>query len=88
MINFTEWLKHNDIVKQVADTWFRTDGTPKYRSMTETMIIDTMKSYNLNLRDAAKLFEKALLYYKKEHIVGGPQAYWNLVERISKTYII
>ena len=42
----------SDIVKEVADTWFRTNGSAKYRAMTQTMIRQTMQSYNLGLQEA------------------------------------
>jgi hypothetical protein len=86
-MKFSQWLinesAQDDVVKEVADKWFRTDGSAKTRAMTQTMIGDTMRSYNLGLIEAAKLFEKALLLYSNEHGVGGAEAYWSLVRRMT-----
>lgn len=71
-----------DQVKEVADKWFRPDGSAKTRAMTQTMIADTMKSQGLDLIEAAKLLEKAMLFYGDQHVVGGAKAYWSLVEKI------
>ena len=85
-MNFTEWLKsdENQIVKIVAERWFRPDGSAKYRSMTQSMILSTMKEFKMNLEEAATVFEKALLFYGDHHVVGGPKAYWELVENMKK----
>lgn len=73
-----------DDVRRVADTWFRPDGSPKTRAMTHQMIRETMKEYGLPLREAATLFEKALLLHKNEHVIGGPEAYWEVVGRMER----
>lgn len=79
-LEFSRWFFDKALVKEVADKWFRPDGSAKYRAMTETMIGVTMKTYGLGLGEAAKLFERALLYYKDEHVCGGPEAYWSVVK--------
>lgn len=88
-MKFSQWLLtesvQNDKVKEVADKWFRIDGSPKTRAMTQTMINDTMQSYNIGLIDAAKLFEKALLFYSDEHVIGGAEGYWSLVNKMMKS---
>jgi len=69
-----------DLIKKVADKWYREDGSAKFRTMIQHMIINTMQEHKLPLREAAKLLEKAMLFYKDEHVVGGPEAYWGLVK--------
>jgi hypothetical protein len=83
-LKFKEWFAQiiPVNVKEVADKWFRQDGSAKYRIMTEAMIFQTMTSYGLNLDQAAKLVEQAILYYSNEHVCGGPEAYWDLVNRM------
>jgi hypothetical protein len=89
MSNFKKWLESKDgfSIKEVADKWYRHDGSPRTRTMTQHMIFDTMQTYNIGLEEAASLVEKAMLYYKPEHVVGGPKAYWNLVERLKKSFV-
>lgn len=74
----------DSLVAKVADTWFRPDGSPKTRAMTQTMIRRTMRDHGLDLRKAAEVVEKAMLYHKNEHVVGGAEAYWELVDRMEK----
>ena len=71
-------------VKEVADRWFRPDGSPRTRAMSQQMIVDTMRDYDLSLRDAASLFERALLYYKDEHVTGGRASYWKMIDGLEK----
>lgn len=76
------------LVKEVADTWYRPDGSPKTRAMTQSMIVQTMKDYQLPLREAAEVIEQAMLLYKGEHVSGGRTAYWELVDKMAKTQIL
>lgn len=71
-------------VREVADKWYREDGTPRTRASSADMIINAMAQYGLNLQQAAELVEKAILYYKNEHVVGGKDAYWKMVADLPK----
>lgn len=84
-LKFRQWFEEADRIKEVADKWFRPDGSAKTRSMTQTKIVDTMNSYGLDLMGAAKLLEQAILYYSNQHVVGGAQAYWSLVKEMAGT---
>lgn len=68
----------------VAEKWFHPDGSAKTRATTQTMIRDTMERLNLPLREAAGLLEKAMLRNGGSHVVGGPQAFWDVVDHMEK----
>lgn len=86
-MNFEEFLlaenAEEDQVQETADKWFRSDGSSRTRAMTQTMIRDTMKTYGLGLIEAAKLTEKAILFYGNKHVTGGSDAYWSLVRKMT-----
>ena len=84
-MTFQEFLLNESVeerVRETADKWFRPNGTPRTRAMTQTMILDTMKAYGLSLAEAAKLTEQAILFYGNQHVTGGADAYWSLVKKM------
>ena len=79
---FSSWRPELDeIVPRVAEVWFRPDGSAKTRATTQTMIGRTMRDHGLPLEDAAQVLEKAMLS-GGGHVVGGPESYWQLVEKM------
>ncbi len=70
-------------IEETANLWFRPDGSAKTRAMTQTMIFDAMKRYDIGFSEAASLLEKSILFFTNEHVVGGATAYWEMVKKLA-----
>ena len=67
-------------IKETAILWYRSDGSPKTRAMTETMIVDAMKRYKIGLQEAAEIIEKSMVFFKNDPVSD----YWGLVSRLAE----
>lgn len=76
----------DSLVPKVRDTWFRPDGSPKTRAMMESMVMDTMRRYNLGLRDAATVFQRAIVSLPgRDH---DPERYWKKIGEMKQKYVL